>query len=85
MARLDVDEIGVLKGVLERKSLEEIGVSIGKSVGWVHQLVTGLEEVGYVVQTKPRGARTREVTMAGKQYLQANGLLPINVTDIFKM
>ncbi|MDD1750448.1 MAG: hypothetical protein LUO89_11305 [Methanothrix sp.] len=85
MARLDVDEIGVLKGILEHKSIEEIGVDIGKSIGWVHHLMEDLEEVGYVVQTKPRGARTREVTTAGRQYLQANGLLPINVTDIFKM
>lgn len=84
MARLDVDEIGVMKGVNEGKTLEEIGQSIGKSVGWVYQLARGLEEIGYVVQTKPRGARMRELTAAGKAYLQANGLLPVNVTDIFK-
>jgi len=83
MARLNADEVTVLKGVHEHKSLEEIAQDINKSVAWAYQLARDMEAIGYVIQNKPRAARSRELTQAGVEYLRANGLLPITIRDIF--
>lgn len=80
MPRLSSEEVIVLKGIHEHKSLAEIGDEIGKSTSMANKIVQSLIEENLVLPPpKPHMARSHQLTPLAEDYLRANGHLPVKL------
>lgn len=78
--RLNAQETLILKGIVERKSVREIGEDINTTYGYAQRIIKRLEGSGLVINPAPGKARSKSVSPEALEYLRANGYIK---TELF--